>query len=208
MRDLIGAIGRKPVKVTDWAGLVEVLRAGAAYLSQGASYSYLRARSGLAGPRLFQDEGFGFALNICKWEGFAAAAQDLVLVVEAEMRPEPRIDRMRLADALAALYRDILAAEPVPDHRKTAGWEDLEAEFAARLPAVLQDPPRRPEVHSVFTARRLLQHAPIDDTIRAYDEEMVVNNVAFRFTDHLSHLRRSIDFSATAQDIARRVGAA
>ncbi len=85
MPDLIGRL--LPIRRSArWDDAVEAIRGGAAYLAQGSSYSYLRARTLLAGPRLFSDDDFAFALNICKWEGFAVAAQDLILIIEADMR--------------------------------------------------------------------------------------------------------------------------
>ncbi|PKP81540.1 MAG: esterase, partial [Alphaproteobacteria bacterium HGW-Alphaproteobacteria-2] len=51
MRGLIGNLLPR-ARRSDWAGLVDTLRGGATYLSQGASYSYLRARTLLAGPKL------------------------------------------------------------------------------------------------------------------------------------------------------------
>ncbi|MDX5362300.1 MAG: esterase, partial [Alphaproteobacteria bacterium] len=95
MRDLIGSL-LPSRRTTDWPSAVEAIRAGAAYLAQGASYSYLRARTLLAGPRLFQDADFGFALDVCKWEAFGVAAQDLILMIEAELRPSlPADARLR-----------------------------------------------------------------------------------------------------------------
>ena len=52
-------------KAADWDPVVAAISASAAYLAQGSSYAYLRARTLLAGPRLFQDEGFSYALHIC-----------------------------------------------------------------------------------------------------------------------------------------------
>jgi hypothetical protein len=193
---------------TDWPAAVEALRAGAAYLAQGASYSYLRARTLLAGPRLFSDADFGFALQICKWEGFAVAAQDLILILEAELRPALPADARRRARGLAALYREVLASEALPEHRAEAGWDDVIREFEARLEVFLARPPLKPDAISIATALRLLQHAPIEDSVREADKMMVVNNVAFRFIDHQAKLRRTLDLDALAAEMSCRMMAA
>tara|TARA_R110002020_G_scaffold290928_6_gene506342 strand:- start:877 stop:1503 length:627 start_codon:yes stop_codon:yes gene_type:complete len=208
MRDLIGALRRRRKTITRLDELAEAIRAAAAYLAQGASYSYLRARSLMAGPRLFSDEGFGGALEICKWEAFGVACQDLVLILEAEMRdslPRDIEDRKRV---FAALYRDALSREQMPAHRKAAGWDDMIADFDIRLASALERAPMKPDFISIATAQRILDHAPIDPSVRAADEMMVVNNVAFRFIDQQSKLRGELDLDAITARLAEKMAEA
>lgn len=202
--ELIGSILPRRRK-TGWSSAVEAIRAGAAYLSQGASYSYLRARTLLAGPRLFQDAGFGFALQICKWEAFAVAAQDLILIIEAELRPALPADPNARARVLAQLYRDVLESESLPEHRADRGWKDVLDEFDARLAIYMPAEPLKPDAISIATALRLLEHAPVDDSVRKADKIMVVNNVAFRMIDYQSTLRKSLDMTALAAELSRRM---
>lgn len=202
--DLIGSILPKRRRA-DWPSAVEAIRAGAAYLSQGASYSYLRARTLLAGPRLFQDADFGFALQICKWEAFAVAAQDLILILEAELRPALPADPGARARGLAKLYRDVLESESVPEHRADKGWMDAIAEFDARLTTYMAAEPLKPDAISIATALRILEHAPVDDSVRKADKMMVVNNVAFRMIDYQATLRKSLDMPAFAIELTRHM---
>ncbi len=203
MRDLIGAFF-SPKRSGTWSHTVEVLRSGGAYLSQGSSYSYLRARTLLAGPKLFSDADFGFALTICKWEGFGVAVQDLILILESDLRPGLPADVDARAQGLRRLYADVLAAEAVPEHRRETGWVDLVAEFDARMPPILFAPPRTPDRIAVATANRLLAHAPIEDSVREADREMVTNNTAMRFIDFQSKMRQRIDYPAFAAELAQR----
>lgn len=196
-----------PRRAGDRKALVEAIRAGAAYLAQGASYSYLRARTLLAGPKLFSDEGFGLALTICKWEGFAVAAQDLILILETELRPLLPSDPDRLAAVYTELYREVLDSEEMPEHRAGRGWDDVIAEFDARLPVFLSRPPLKPDAISIATALRLLDHAPIDPDVREADKMMVVNNTAFRFIEYQAKLRKILDLEAIAKDLGARVAA-
>lgn len=204
IRDLVGSFWPEKPR-GDWRSGVEAIRAGAAYIAQGASYSYLRARTLLAGPRLFQDEGFGMALEICKWEGFGVAAQDLILILDSDLRDRLPADPAARHRGLAALYGDVLAAEAVPGHRAATGWDDLRAEFDARLLMVLPLAPRRPDAIAAATAERLLRHAPIDDSVREADREMVTNNTAFRFIEYQDKLRRRLDLPAFAALLAQRM---
>lgn len=204
VREWIGTLlgGRRNA---DWPAAVDAIRAGAAYLAQGASYSYLRARTLLAGPRLFSDADFGFALTICKWEGFGVAAQDLILILEADLRGQLPSDAQARARGLSALYREVLDSEALPEHRAAGGWADLIVEFDARLDVYLTRPPLKPDAISIATALRLLQHAPIEDSVREADKMMVVNNVAFRFIEYQAKLRRTLDLPAFAAQLSARM---
>lgn len=204
MLDLIGSILPKR-RTSDWPSSVEAIRAGAAFLAQGSSYSYLRARTLLAGPKLFSDPDFGFALEICKWEAFAVAVQDLILILEAEMRPALPADAAMRAKGLAALYREVLASEEIPEHRAASGWDDIIVGFDARLAVYMDKPPLKSDAISIATALAILQHAPIDDGVREADKMMVVNNVAFRFIDCQASLRKRIDLAAFASELSKRM---
>lgn len=204
LRGLSMLVGQRRDRVDDWPGMAEKVRGGAAFLAQGASFSYLRARTGMMGPRLFQDAAFGAALEICKWEGFAAAAQDLILIIEGEARPHYAGDRRALPAALVALYEAALALEPPPAHRAGTGWEDMIEEFRPRAAFAVEAPVRPAAEIAVHTGARLMAFAPVEDRIRESDAEMVGNNVAFRFTDFKRRLRAEIDMAAAARALAGR----
>ncbi|HSF94502.1 MAG TPA: esterase [Thermohalobaculum sp.] len=195
-------LGLRRGGVTDRSGLAAAIGSGAAYLAQGSGFSYIRARSGTMGPRLMQDEGFGAGMERCKWEGFAAAAGDLILLAESELRPLVRTG----AAVWLALYCEVLAAQPMPPHRRD--WDDRIAAFERRLTAHLAADPAGIEAISQHSAEVILQFAPVDDTIRAMDREMVTNNVKFRFIDHFDGLRQRTDWPALAADISAAEGAA
>ena len=189
-------IGTRRGRIATVDELAVALGEGAAYLAQGASYSYIRARSGMVASRLMENPDFAAAMQRCKWEGFAAAAGDLSLIAEGDMRPHGAAP----APFWRRLYRDILAAEPVPPHR--AGWDDRIAEFDARLESHLEGPAGAPppgvEDIAAFSAHVIMEHAPVDETIREFDREMVMNNVKFRFIDQVTELRRRTDWPAVA----------
>jgi hypothetical protein len=186
-------LGMQRNRVSDRAGLVTEIGAGAAFLAQGSGFSYIRARSGTMGPRLMQDAGFGRGMERCKWEGFAAAAGDLILIVEGGLRPRAATG----PGFWQALYRDVLAAHPVPEHRPD--WSDRIAGFEGRLAAHLAAPPRGIEDICHHSAEVILEFAPVEDRIRALDHEMVTNNVKFRFIEHVDGLRKRLDWAALAE---------
>lgn len=190
-------IGARKGRVRTLPELATAIGEGAAFLAQGASYSYIRARSGTMGPRLMQDAGFGAGMERCKWEGFAAIAGDLILIVETELRPHGS----GTAGVWRRLYREVLAAQEMPAHRADTGWTDRLAAFDLALDAHRALPARGIEELCEHSAEVLLAFAPVEDAIRDLDREMVVNNVKFRFIDHIDALRRRADWPALAAAI-------
>ncbi len=204
-----GSAGRRPVdflklltigvrrgRIATVPDLVMAIGEGAAYLSQGSAYAYIRARSGTVGPRLMQDATFGAAMERCTWEGFAAFAADLILIVENDLRPcavDPG------AKTLQSLYRSVLANQDLPRHRFGQGWDDRIARFDRRVAAHLAAPPRSIGEICREGAEILLEYMPVTDDIRRADREMVLNNVQFRFIEHVEALRRRSDNQALSQ---------
>ena len=189
--------GAQKTRVRTLPELVIAVGEGAAYLAQGSSYSYIRARSGTMAPRLMQDAGFSAGMERCKWEGFAAMVGDLILIVETEMRPHGPV-----APAIwSRLYREVLAAQKMPSHRAESGWSDRIAAFDMRLAAHGAMSIRGIESLCEHSAEVLLEFTPVDETIRKLDREMVVNNVKFRFIGFIDALRRRADWPALATAI-------
>ena len=194
-------IGARKTQVRTLPELATAIGEGAAFLAQGSSYSYIRARSGTMGPRLMQDAGFGAGMERCKWEGFGAMAGDLILIVETELRPHgPGAPAF-----WGRLYRAVLAAQELPAHRAEVGWSDHIATFDRRLAAhcamSVRGPARGIEALCEHSAGVLLDFAPVEEAIRKLDREMVVNNVKFRFIDFVDALRRRADWPALAAAI-------
>jgi len=187
-------LGSRRQRIADVAGLATATGEGAAYLAQGSSFSYIRARSGTMGPRLMQDAGFGRGIERCKWEGFAAATGDLLLIAEGDLRPHGPVP----AAVWPRLYRSVIEAQPLPEHRAGTGWDDRIAEFDRRLEAHLAGPAPSIEAVADFSGNVIMDYAPVDDTIRELDRAMVTNNVKFRFIEHVDGLRRRTDLPALA----------
>lgn len=196
--------GPRRAPIRSLGALKDAVRADAAFLAQGSSYAYLRARSGTYAERLFRDPGFAAALNICKWETFAAAAADLLVLAEAELRPHHRLPPDDLAQVFAQLYDETLALEPPPGHRGPEGWEADSQVFAMRIKEAVRWP--RPSLRKVVreTGRRLMQHAPVTEEVRRVDLAMVSNNIEFRFAERLSALRRLLDGERVGRHLEAR----
>jgi hypothetical protein len=190
-------IGARKQRVRTLPELAAAIGEGAAFLAQGASYSYIRARAGTMGPRLMQDADFGAGMERCKWEGFSAIAGALILIVETELRPHGS----GAAGVWRRLYREVLGAQEMPEHRAVTGWADRLTEFDLRLDAHRALPARGVEDLCEHAAEVLLAFAPVEEAIRKLDREMVVNNVKFRCIEQVDALRRRADWPALATRI-------
>lgn len=163
----------------------------AAFLAQKCAIDYCRGKTGLASHALFTEKPFLDALDICRWETFAAALEDLLLLAEADLRAHlPEEQRQRLSAALLTLHSDALAANPAPAHRP-AGWADAVDRFAARLRAAGSAPPRLLDLAD-HSARRLFDTLPIHISMRELDEEVVYGAVRFRMIAISQEMRRRV----------------
>src|SRR6266850_8348030 len=133
---------RRPLMTTLWRRLQSKLRPApidtvdalktflaerAAFIAQKCAIDYCRGKTGLASYALFTEKPFLDALDVCRWETFAAVLGDLLILVEGSLRPHvPAEQQARLIEALNGLYSAVLAALPLPAHR-AQGWDDFTA---------------------------------------------------------------------------------
>ncbi|MGH6961936.1 MAG: hypothetical protein ACREE7_15750 [Dongiaceae bacterium] len=164
-------------------------------IAQKCAIDYCRGKTGLASYALFSEKPFLDALEVCRWESFAAVLGDLLIVAEGKLRPEvPAGEHLRLVEALAGLYSATLAARPAPAHR-TGGWGDAITAFDLRLRAASAGGPRQALDVADHSARRLFETLPIHARYRELDEEVVYGAVRFRMI-------------AVSQEMERRIAAA
>lgn len=120
-------------KVRDLAALQQFLDGEAAYLAQRTVIDFARNELGSLSAQAFDDPRFQAKLAVSRWEGFASALADMVVLTHACLlaagTPRPELDR-RLGD----LYAAILAGHPLPEHRPQ-GWDAEIVALRARLAA-------------------------------------------------------------------------
>jgi hypothetical protein len=166
----------------------------AALIAQKCAIDYCRGKTGLASYALFTEKPFLNALEICRWETFAVALGDLILVAEGHLRPHVvPAQHYRLRGALVDLYAAVLTRHPPPVHR-AQGWEDAVASFSARLDTASVGNPLGALDVADHSAKRLFETLPIHASMRTLDEEVVYGAVRFRMI-------------AVSQEMQRRLGA-
>jgi hypothetical protein len=186
--------------VGDIAGLSDFLDREAAFLSQQASIEYSRARTGLLAQRIFNEDTFIAALEVCRWEAFAAVLADMIVITEGRLRPLVGPHQLELRTTLEHAYGEILARYPLPEHRQQ-GWGDVLAALPTRLARAQLGPPRPPHKVAVRSAKRLFDTLPFHPSVRKNDKEMVVNSVRFGMIRFCERMARDVSLDAIATAI-------
>jgi hypothetical protein len=188
----------RPGRIATAAALETFLRERASLIAQKCAIDYCRGKTGLASYALFTEKPFLEALDVCRWESFAAVLGDLLILVETALRPhvDPSA-RTQVCDALIAMYRETLASMPLPAHR-TQEWDPEVEEFARRLQSARADAPRQALDVADHSAKRMFDTLPIHSSYRELDEEVVYGAVRFRMIATNQELQRRLDGASLA----------
>jgi hypothetical protein len=166
--------------VADGAALRAFLASESAFLAQKTTVEYCRARSGFFWQKLFAEDGFRTALDVCRWGAMAAVLADQMIVTEGVLRRHADGQETALGAALIALYEDILrgyAADMLPEQR--VGWDDLIADLPARMARAQLGEPHGPAEIARASGGLVYDLLPIHKSLRGHDREMMMNAVRF-----------------------------
>ena len=170
----------RPAPIANVGAFKEFLKERALLVAQKCAIDYCRGKTGLASYALFTEEPFLKALDVCRWETFAAVLGDLLILGEGHLRPQAGAERrLLLCDALLRLHADVLDSAAPPPHR-TQGWDVVITALAARLQAASAAPPKPAVEVADHSAKRLFDTLPIHSSYRELDEEVVYGAVRFR----------------------------
>ncbi len=185
----------RPKPITTLGALKTFLEERSLLIAQKCAIDYCRGKTGLASYALFTEEPFLKALEICRWEAYAAVLGDLLILVEAHLRPHVAAEeRLRLCAALAALHAEALRAT-APAQRQE-GWGDVLSAFPLRLAAASAATPRGAAEVADHSAKRLFDTLPIHSSYRELDEEVVYGAVRFRMVAVNQELQQRVDAAA------------
>ena len=182
----------RPARIATVDALGTFLQERASLIAQKCAIDYCRGKTGLASYALFTEKPFLDALDVCRWETFAVILGDLLILVEAALRPQVGHEqREQLCGALAGLYAQILASMPAPAHR-AQGWGDVRESVALRLRAGSAGAPAQALDVADHSAKRLFDTLPIHSSYRELDEEVVYGSVRFRMIAVNQELQRRL----------------
>ena len=191
----------RPAPIATTEALRGFLEERALLIAQKCAIDYCRGKTGLASHALFTEKPFLDALDVCRWESFAAVLSDLTILAEAALRPHAAAEeRPRLRDALIGLYGQVLQRERPPAHRPQ-GWDDVLAAFRERFSAACLHAPQRALEVADHSAKRLFDTLPIHSSMRRLDEEVIYGAVRFRMIAVNQQLQERLDGAALARQL-------
>jgi hypothetical protein len=192
----------RPPPIDTAAALRTFLAERASLIAQKCAIDYCRGKTGLASYALFTEQPFLKALEVCRWETFVAALEDLLILVEGMLRPHVALEQhSRLHQALISMHEATLATLPAPAHRAN-GWDDASAPFVRRFQAACLRQPQRAVEIADYSARRLFDTLPIHISMRQLDEEVVHGAVRFRMVAVHQELQRRMIIETLAAELA------
>ena len=174
------------------ASLSGFVHSRASHVAQTALYGYLRTRAGTRYPELFENDAFLVSINIAKWQLWLACVSDLGVYAGGRLAERAERD---VAGLMGAVLEGVLAPIGVPADAGLpfpAAAERVCRRFAAC------DFARVADDESAFTESpaALVRWAPVDDSLKALDEEIIRNSVRFRWQEVRRELRRDLDAPA------------
>ncbi len=149
------------------------------------------------------EQTFLDALDICRWDAYAAVGSDVAIMCEGFLRPHVDGDlpglSSYLTDSVAAAFRLYPAPSHFPD-----GWEgEIEACRDRLIRAQLAAPIPVHEIGHTGGAR-IFKSLPIHPRLRLDDQELIENNVRANLCRSYETMLASVDPVAVASSVAGR----
>jgi hypothetical protein len=185
------------------AALQDFVATRSAYVAQKSLYGYVKARMGSLYPRMFEEERLMTSLDIAKLHVYAACLSDLtVYAVAAALHDQPvgNDARRTVAQRCYQAAIDANAADPPPQF----AVQDCIDEFGRRLAAIDWQLAARQSDSFTRSPPALVRWAPIADTLKRHDTEIIENSIRFAWRDIREQFRKRIDGAAVGADWSRQ----
>ena len=188
---LLGFFNRKP-SISDLPALADFLDSRAAFQVQKCLYEYVRARSGLLSQKLFKEEAFKAAMEIGRWRNYPLCLQHVSVMVEHTLRSAAGVEAGAMREGVILAASEVCRRYPVPAGFEATFWDEARERVERRVrqaglaaPHAVKDLPQE-------TAREFAANMPVHADVRAFDFELVTNNL------RLNLCRAHEDFLAAA----------
>jgi len=190
---------RRPEPIADREGFRRFLHTRSNYVAQYSLYGYLRTRTGVRFPELFNDDAFVRSINIAKWHIWLACLADLAVYAGGLVLQRTRAPASDVGELVSAAVDAILSEVGVPAE---AGNEFPGHSSRVHARIALCDWNSVADDESVFSESpaALVRYAPVTDELRQLDEEIVKNSVRFRWQEIRRELRENLDAEGVLAD--------
>lgn len=202
--DYVGAGGRgRETRITDCDGLRQFLESRASHVAQTSLYGYLRTRSGVRFPELFDNEDYVRSINVAKWYVWLACLSDLSIYSGGLVAQRTGAGQAEIGRLMVAVVDAILTATGKPEG---AGGEflPLAERLRARLDSCDWAVVRDDETAFSESPAALIDRAPVIDELKGLDDQIVKNSVRFRWQEVRRDLRRDLDAEALIASMGQR----
>ena len=182
--------------------LTEFSRTRASYVAQTSLYGYLKTRMGTRFPEFFEDETFSASIRIASANLFVSCLGDLtvfaVAVAGAEQRLEP-LEAAALAQHSFAHGLERALADLDPSEVPA----DALSAFIIRSEETLWANAAQGAAAFAGSQEDIIRFAPVVDTFKTLDREIVSNSIRFRWRDVREQLVKRIAADAICEDWRR-----
>lgn len=197
----LGRPRRKSPLVATGEDFQEFFAARAAFVSQRSAIHYCYARAGVNWDKLLREPAFSAAMELCRWEAYAAVASGLGLLYESLLREVAAGRELLLGEAMVGCLHAVLHRYEPPAHDPEAWTRELAA-FRRRIGQAQQASPLPAHACGRDAGRRIFAALPIHPRLRTHDADMVENSVRFAFVNQYDEASACFDRAALAQALA------
>ena len=172
--------------------LKQFLNSRASFGAQTSLYGYLRTRAGMRYPELFDDDHFVVSINIAKWHIWLACLSDIAVYAGGLLVQHPHAAEEKVHELIQNVVSTILDETGIPDeagHEFTSHRERVQNRIATCNWKTITDD----EMPFTESPPALVHWAPIIDSIKQLDEDIVTNSVRFRWQKVRRDLRRALN---------------
>jgi hypothetical protein len=182
--------------------LADLLAAQTAYVSQRTVLEYCRARTGLNWDKLFKEEAFVQAVEICRWDAYAVLLPEVAELALIQLRRRGALDPRAYLPGLVETARAALLRHPVPAHRST--WTEASAAIERQLALALLAEPRPVHLMGFGASDAIFDVLPIHPDLRREDREMFTNSIRFALCRVFEEMSRRLDVPALEASLQDR----
>ncbi|WP_260901876.1 hypothetical protein [Chelativorans salis] len=179
--------------------LARFVHTRAAFVAQKKLYGYLKARMGTRYPSMFEDDVFVESINVAKRHVFAACLSDIAVHTVARVVAAGGLEDEAGRRLALQCYEAGLAAnrDDLKDEAMLAAWR---SSFSERLEKAHWENLAAGGDCFTESPKALYHWAPIDETLKRYDREIVENSIRFAWAEIVRDFRKRSLPAAIAGD--------
>ena len=193
MLSMLKRLFGKSQPVTNHAQLVDFVDRHTSFVSQKCVTEYCRSKAGLNWDKLMLEADFIDVINVSRWQAYIHVLDDIVVMLEALLRPHCENRLEELANALVVLESDVIKKHTIPIIPE-GGWSEHLHELKSRIGFLQEGPPHSTREIAKVSGEKVFKVLPIHSRLSHYDQELVVNSVRFLMMGVHGKILEQIDF--------------